>query len=59
MPDKAENDGERRSRDERRSGGDRRQPRSTFRERIGKAIERRSGGERRNGTDRRTPPASS
>lgn len=51
--DRAGGDGEEsRPADERRSPGDRRKPRSSFVERIGKARNRRSGGDRRGGKDK-------
>lgn len=52
-----ESEGEFRSEVERRSGTDRRQPRSSFLQRIWKVRERRRGDERRSGQDRRSPPA--
>jgi len=50
----AEDQKERRIWKSRRSGDERRRPRSSFVERIGKALGRRSGDDRRSGGERRT-----
>jgi len=49
----AEDQNERRIWKDRRSGGERRRPRSSFVERIGKALGRRSGNDRRSDGERR------
>jgi hypothetical protein len=54
VSDASKNGDDQRAEQERRSGEDRRKPRSSFVERIGKARNRRTGDDRRADKDSRT-----